>query len=169
MNDPIFRPVPTLGACVPNLRRQVDLGDWLFVVSGRTKVERQYIVGGLRVAEKIDHLAALARFPELQVRRDQSGHVYGNIIVNEDGSHHSDDNHDSFEKRIENYIVGGDARFLESPNEVQRSREETLGVLSDLFGQAGNRPFDMIGRQRRLNEEQIDRLNKWLADVKSAR
>jgi hypothetical protein len=169
LNDPIFRPVPTLGACVPNIRRQVEMGDWLFVISGRTKVERQYIVGGMRVDEKISHLAALARFPELQVRRDAIGHVRGNIIVSDDGSHHPDDNHEGFERRIENYIVGGDATFLEAPEEVHRGRQESLNVLAKVFNHGGNRPFDIIGRQRRLNEEQVAQLNDWLDQVKSAR
>src|SRR5689334_4451772 len=43
MNDPIFGDVPTLGACVPNIRRVVEEGDYIFVVSGRVRNERQFV------------------------------------------------------------------------------------------------------------------------------
>ena len=58
LDDPLFGDPPTLGACMTNLRQFVDIGDYLFVVSGRAPAGQQYIIGGMRVAEKIDALAA---------------------------------------------------------------------------------------------------------------
>src|SRR6266568_323066 len=46
LNDPIFVPTPTLGACVPNIRRSVQVGDHIFAISGRVAGDRQFIVGG---------------------------------------------------------------------------------------------------------------------------
>ena len=73
MTDPILTPVPTLGACVPNIRRLVVTGDHIFVVSGRTRKVQQYVVGGFQVAEKIDALTAYHRFPENRMRPGPDG------------------------------------------------------------------------------------------------
>ena len=85
LNDPIFGAAPTLGACVPNIRRAVVAGDHIFVISGRTSGVRQYIVGGFQVAEKISALAAYGRFPDLRQRVREDGTLNGNIIVTPDG------------------------------------------------------------------------------------
>ena len=36
-NDPIFGQPPTLGACVLNVRRSVERGDWVFALVGVCK------------------------------------------------------------------------------------------------------------------------------------
>jgi len=167
MNDPIFKKKPTLGSCVPNIRRNVKVGDWIFVISGRIKSDRQYVVGGFRVEEKINQLAALERFPELIVRRDEAGRILGNIIVQPDGTQNPDDNHSNFERRLENYIIGGDPIELNAPAEVKQSRDETLSTLSRLFGREGNRPFDIIGRARTLDVEQVGQMRSWLEGIKA--
>ncbi len=59
MTDPIFGPVPTLGACMPNVRRVVERGDYIFVVSGQAVGVKQYIVGGFEVDKKINALNLL--------------------------------------------------------------------------------------------------------------
>ena len=46
LTDPIFDKVPTLGACVPHIRRAVQEGDYIFAISGRVPGARQFIVGG---------------------------------------------------------------------------------------------------------------------------
>lgn len=162
MNDPIFGKTPTLGACVPNIRRAVNLGDWIFVVSGRAPNVQQFVVGGFRVADKINHLAAYDRFPDYRIRKDSDGHVEGNIIVTADGKHHPADNHDNFERRIENYIVGSDPIVVEDPASVQEARHDTLRVLSRIFEKEGNRVFDIIGRARKMDDHQVTELRAWL-------
>ena len=71
LNDPRFRKTPSLGACVPNIRRLVLPGDHIFVVSGMTPGVQQYVVGGFEVAEKISALAAYKRFPEAKLDASQ--------------------------------------------------------------------------------------------------
>ncbi len=167
MNDPIFGTPPTLGSCVPNLRRNVEVGDWVFVVSGRINAARQYVVGGFQVDAKIDQLTALERFPELAVRRDAKGHVIGNIIVNPDGSQRAEDNHTNFERRLENYLIGGEWIEIQGESQVESARAETLLVLSKIFKKEGNRPFDIIGRMRRMESDQVNQLRSWLIEVQA--
>ncbi|MBP2292670.1 hypothetical protein [Azospirillum rugosum] len=166
MNDPIFVKTPTLGACVPNIRRAVSIGDWIFAISGRIPGERQFVVGGFRVNEKIDQLAAFHRFPENRLHRGPTGQMMGNVIVNADGTQHPEDTHSNFERRLENYIVGGQPIVLETPDEIDRGRAQTLTVLSQIFGRQGNRVFDIIGRGRKMDTHQVNELHGWLESLK---
>jgi hypothetical protein len=75
LNDPLFSKIPTLGACMPNIRRLVTRGDFIFVVSGRTPAVQQYVVGGFRVEERISALAAYDRFPENRLSLDHDGQL----------------------------------------------------------------------------------------------
>src|SRR6516165_856032 len=84
LTDPIFGKVPTLGACVPNIRRVVLPGDHIFAISGRAPGVQQYVVGGFQVAEKISQLAAHGRFPDLRQRQLDDGTLRGNVIVTAD-------------------------------------------------------------------------------------
>jgi len=165
MSDPIFSKTPTLGACVPNIRRAVKIGDWIFSISGRVPGRSQFVVGGFRVAEKIDQLAAYARFPENRVRKE-GGQIIGNVIVNADGTQHPDDRHANFERRIENYIVGDRPIFLDTPEQRARGRAETLTKLSEIFGREGNRVFDVVGRFRKMDEKQAQQMRDWLESIK---
>ena len=162
MNDPIFRPVPTLGACMPNLRRQLEVGDSVFVISGRVVGLQQYIVGGFRVEEKIDALAAYARFPFYRLTERPDGGVGGNIIVEGSGKQNPLDSHSNFVSRVDNYIVGTDARVIEEPDAIEIARAETVPFLQELFEKRGDRVFDVLGRQRRVNEQQVSAINAWL-------
>ncbi len=162
MNDPTFRKSPTLGACVPNIRRAVSVGDHIFVISGRIKDERQFVVGSFEVAEKINALAAYRRFPECRLKPHENGQVVGNIIVDSRGKHHPLDDHSNFEKRIENYIVGRNPLVLETPTQFKAAKEETLDLLSDVFERKGMRVFDIIGRYRKMNEGQVEQMRVWL-------
>jgi len=165
MNDPIFGDVPTLGACVPNIRRAVEEGDYIFVISGRVQNEKQFVVGGFAVDEKISAMAAFKRFPEYRLQRNDSGQVLGNVIVNGRGEHHPLDDHDGFEKRIQNYIVGRDPIVLTTPVQQRIARESTVDFLSHLFGKSGRRVFDIIGRHRKMSTEQVEVTIEWLRDL----
>lgn len=164
-NDPIFGSPPTLGACVPNLRRAVDIGDWVFCISGRVATYQPYVVGGFRVEEKISALQAFQRFPEYRLGRSDSGQNTGNVIVDETGGHHHLDDHDNFEGRVENYLVGGESFHVSEPHQIDRARSETVPVLSKIFNKPANRSFDIVPRWRRMEEAQIDEMNAWLKSL----
>jgi hypothetical protein len=168
MTDPILTKVPTLGACVPHIRRVVVPGDYIFTISGRTKVARQYVVGGFQVNEKINALAALARFPEYKQRQMDDGELAGNIIVNADGSRSKVDYHSNFSKRLDNYIVGQKAVVMEKPGEVTQARNETLDALGEIFQKRSSRLADITARWRRLDEKQIEKMLSWLESIKTA-
>ncbi|MEA3062556.1 MAG: hypothetical protein QOJ94_2337 [Sphingomonadales bacterium] len=169
LDDPLFGDPPTLGACMTNIREFVKPGDYIFVVSGSALTASQYIIGGLRVAEKIDHLAAHGRFPQNRLRQDENGVVRGNIIVDAEGNKHPLDRHspDRFQNRIKNFIVGDQAAALQTPQEVALGRDRTLGKLSDMFNKPGNRPIDIMGRTKRLDEQQVHGLMDWLRGIKT--
>ncbi|MBB3774998.1 hypothetical protein FHS52_000941 [Erythromicrobium ramosum] len=153
-----------------NLREFLDPGDHIFVVSGKTPSVQQYVIGGMRVVEKIDALAAYGRFPQNRLRIGDDGLVKGNIIVDADGNQHPLDHHspDTFNKRIRNYLVGDQAAALVTPAEVELGREQSLRKLSEMFERPGNRAIDIIGRQRRLDETQVKDLMDWLRGIKAA-
>ena len=173
LNDPIFGEVPTLGACMPNVRRVVQKGDHVFVVSGKTEGVQQYVVGGFEVDEKISALAAYDRFPQNRIERRPDGHLVGNIVVNADGSRsqldeHNGDDDQAFERRIHNYVVGTHPVAMTSAEEVQRSRDETMGRLAQVLQRPpSNRIIDLLGRWRRLDESQVRELITWLAGIKA--
>lgn len=168
MSDPIFEGQrPTLGACVPNIRAFVRQGDWIFAVSGRVKGEKQFVIGGFKVVEKIDQLAAYGRFPENRLRKGESGQLLGNIIVSADGKQHPDDKHSNFANRVKNYLVGGEPVYLSAAKAFQIGKEETIPVLSRILGKTGARVFDLIGRQKKLTDEQSRELRVWLEDIQA--
>lgn len=171
MNDPIlFSKTPTLGACMPNIRRLVLPGDFIFVVSGMVPAVQQYVVGGMEVAERIDALAAYKRFPENHLRIGDSGLLEGNVIIDARGNQHSLDNHESntFEERIKNFIVGTNPIALETDREVSAGREQTLPKLSELLGKRGNRVVDVMSRWAKLDQAQVQDMVSWLQGIKSA-
>jgi hypothetical protein len=165
MNDPIFGRSPTLGACVPHIRKAVSVGDHVFVVSGRVPGQQQFVVGGFEVAEKIDALAAYRRFPEHRLRLNSDGQVLGNIIIDSRGKHHPLDEHKNFENRIENYIVGRNPLVLETAAQFKAAREETMDTLIHLFDKEGRRIFDIIGRHKKMDENQVEQMRAWLKSL----
>lgn len=170
LNDPLFTKVPTLGACMPNVRRSVTRGDWIFVISGKVAGAQQYVVGGLQVAEKIDALAAYHRFPENRLTVADDGVIIGNVIVQADGTQHPLDQHppNTFEERVKNYVVGGSAISLTTPREVELGRQQTLGKLGDILGRRGaNRVIDAIGRWSKLDQTQVTEMLDWLSGIKT--
>ncbi|MGN7293495.1 hypothetical protein [Rhizobium sp. SAFR-030] len=157
-NDPIFGKKASLGACMPNIRKAVDLGDWVFCISGKIPQKAPYIVGGFQVDEKISAIEANLKYPEFRLQRNEKGQVIGNIIVDKDGRHHDLDDHNNFEKRRENYITGGNKVYIESHQAVESSRNKTLDILQVTFGQRANRLDDIVPRWRKLDGKQVDTL-----------
>lgn len=170
LNDPLFGDPPTLAACMPNLREWLEKGDYVFVVSAMTPGVQQYVIGGMRVADKIDAIEAFGRFPQNRLRRDAEGRIRGNIPVDENGKKHALDHHklEGFDKRIRNFIVGEGGVSLQSAPEVTLGRQQTLRKLSEVFERGGNRPIDIIGRQSKLDEGQIHGLMDWLRGIKAS-
>jgi hypothetical protein len=166
--DPMLTSLqPTMGTCRPDLRRMVRPGDQIFVISGSMgKQHRQYVIGGLEIASKLeDQLAALDKYPE-NALRVVNGVKHGNIIVTPNGAQHPEDNHSNFTSRIKNYIEGRNAVVLETAREVELGRERSIELLSDLFGKSGDRVQNIVGRQRKLSDAQAERLRRALLDIK---
>jgi hypothetical protein len=108
---------PSLGACRPDFRRQVNVGDHLFVILGKLPNVRQLVMGGFEVLQKIDAQEAYQRFPDQRLQLREDGQLTGNIIVDENGAQHELDNHKSetFARRVPNYIVGANPIALIEP------------------------------------------------------
>jgi hypothetical protein len=164
-NDPIFGAPPTLGACVPNIRRAVEPGDWVFTISGRVDGYRPYVVGGFKVREKITALQAYRQFPEYRLEKADNGQIMGNIIVNSKGQHHSLDAHAAFKTRLQNYLVGDEALHVHKSVQIEKARDQTLATLSRVFNRPSNRDFDIVPRWRRMDEEQVENLKAWLTPL----
>jgi hypothetical protein len=168
INDPYLGDVPTLGACMPNIRRAVVPGDHIFLVSGSIRDVQQFVVAGFEVAEKIEADEAYERFPRLRLHIDKNGNKRGNIILDKRGKQSPLDSHDGFENRIHNYIVGRDPIVLTQPGEIVRGRAETMAVLHEVFSKEGLAPINVIGRCSRLDENQINQIRNWLLRIKRA-
>lgn len=167
LNDPIYGRVPTLGACMPNIRRLVERGDHIFTISGQVETVSQYVVGGFEVDKKINALAAFKELPENRQKKMEDGSLQGNIIVNQDGTQSEVDYHSNFEKRVENYVIGKNPVVIESPQEVEIARAETIQMLAEVFNIPKQRNVkDMIGRWRKLDGVQIEHLREWLIEIK---
>lgn len=168
MTDPIFEPRPSLGACMPNIRRYVSPGDHIFVISGRVKGAEQFVVGGFAVDEKISALAAYRRFPENRQKRNEGGQLSGNIIVDAAGKQNAFDYHGNFEKRLENYIVGKDPVYLNTEAEYELGRVRSLNILREIIGRPHARKIsEVIGRTTRLSETQINELRHAISELKA--
>ena len=167
LTDPIYGRVPTLGACMPNIRRLVERGDFIFTISGQVVGVSQYIVGGFEVEEKISALAAFKRLPANRQKKLSDGSLQGNIIVGKDGKQLGTDYHSNFEKRVENYVIGKNPIVIESPQEVEIARAETTNILANVFQiKKSQKPSDMIGRWRKLDGEQIELLRERILEIK---
>jgi hypothetical protein len=169
VKDPYLGPNPSLGACRPDIRRKLQTGDQIFVVSGKVRNASQYVIGGLEIAEKIDVLEAYRRFPEQRLRVGDDGQVTGNIIVDASGKQHKLDHHkkETFHERIKNYVVGCNPIVLATPEEIAEGRRLTLEILREVFDKKGNSVRDIIGRARNMTEKQIIKLRSLLDEVKS--
>lgn len=168
MTDPMLGRPPTMGACMPNIRRAVVPGDHVFFISGRVDGVSQYVVGGFEVDEKIDALTAYNRFPQNRMRKEGDA-LRGNIVVREDGSKNPLDYHTNFSERVKNYIVGKDLTAIDGQTPVRNAREQTLPLLRDLFHKhRGDSVHSVLGRWRRLDEEQIRQLYRFIQETNRA-
>jgi hypothetical protein len=166
IKDPYLGNLPSLGACMPNIRRLVLPGDHIFTMSGKVQGVQQFVVGGFEVAEKISAMSAYKRFPEQRLRM-VDGELTGNVIVDSRGRQHPLDHHENFATRIQNYIVGRDAVALKTRREIDRGRSETLYVLQRLLKKKGDSPIEVMGRWCRLDKKQTRELLDWLLEIKS--
>jgi hypothetical protein len=167
LTDPIYGRVPTLGACMPNIRRLVEKGDFIFTISGQVVGASQYIVGGFEVEEKISALAAFKRLPGNRQKKMSDGTLRGNIIVDKNGKRVETDYHANFEKRVENYVIGKNPVVIETPKEVEIARAETADILADVFQvEKSQKASEMIGRWRKLDGEQIELMRERILEIK---
>lgn len=171
--DPILRTTAgarsTMGTCRPDLRKRVQLGDTIFVVSGSMgKNVQQYVIGGLEIQDKLaSQISAFNQFPENRLQFNEAGQRLGNIIVTEDGRHHPQDRHSNFETRIKNYLVGSTSVLLETPREVELGRERSVDILARIFEKSrADRIQQVIGRMRKLSDDQAGRLKEALEELK---
>jgi hypothetical protein len=144
-------------------------GDFIFVISGKVPGVQQYVVGGMRVAEKISALAAYKRFPENRLRLDEDGRVQGNVVVTSRGVQHPLDDHKAatFAERVKNFVVGDQAVALQTDREVELGRAQTLRKLSAVLNRPGNRAIDIVSRWSKLDEMQVHELVDWLKGIKA--
>jgi len=168
LTDPIFGKVPTLGACMPNVRRNVEKGDYIFAISGRHPKVQQYVIGGFEVNKKIDALTAYNELPENRLVKNEDKSFSGNIIIDEHGKQLPYDTHTNYEKRLDNYIIGKNPIILEKEKEIEKARNETINALNDIFRKNGEKVHDIIGRCSRMNENQVKDLMHFMEIIKSA-
>ena len=89
----------------------------------------------------------------------------GNIIVMPDGTQNPVDYHDGFEARVRNYIVGKNPVEISKPDAVKQAREQSVRLLSGLFGTQGKTIHEVMGRWRKLDEFQINKLREWVVNT----
>ena len=169
VKDPYLGPCPTLGACRPDVRKQLQKGDHIFVISGKIPEGNQFVMGGFEIESKIPAIEAYHLFPELRLRRLDDGQLAGNIIVTADSRQHELDDHKSFDQRIRNYVIGTNLISLITPREIAEGRRQTLDVLREVLHKSGDSPRAVVGRfGTRLTEKQVLQLRDWLAALKRA-
>jgi len=168
IKDPYLGPQPTLGACRPDIRKQLRVGDHLLFISGKVPQANQFVMAGFEIEAKIDATEAYQLFPEQRLRELQDGQLACNISVDANGRQHQLDDHNSFEKRIKNYVIGTNLLSLETDEEIDEGRKETLDVLRDVLHRKGNSPIEVVGRWGSpLTEKQIQELRDWLESIKN--
>ena len=169
VKDPYLGPKPSLGACRPDIRHQVQIGDYIFVISGKVRNAHQYIMCGFEVVQKIDARDAYDVFPERRLRLLEDGQLTGNIIVNSDGLKHSLDDHKTFDNRLSNYLIGEKNIAPTSTDGIALAREQTTSVLRDIFHKNGNSPIEIVGRWgSQLDEGQVCEMRSWLSSLNNS-
>jgi hypothetical protein len=58
VKDPYLGDSPTLGACRPDIREKLKLGDHIFVISGKVPNANQFVMGGFEIESKIPAIQA---------------------------------------------------------------------------------------------------------------
>jgi hypothetical protein len=171
VKDPYLGPNASLGACRPDIRRQVEEGDHIFVISGKLPNIRQFVMAGFEVEKKIDAQQAYQMFPEQRLRLRDDGQLTGNIIVDANGAQHQLDNHDPAKlvKRVSNYVVGTNGIALIKPAEIALGREQTLDALREILKKNGGSPWEIVGHYgSQLTEKQVHQLREWLRSIRKS-
>lgn len=167
VKDPYLGPSPSLGACRPDVRRKIRVGDHVFVISGKIKNAKQFIMCGFEVVRKMDARDAYFAFPERRLCLREDGQLSGNIIVDANGAKHPLDDHPTFSSRLPNYLIGDKNIAPTSPCEIAPCREQTLDVLREVLGKNGSSPIEIVGRWgSQLTEEQVYGIRDWLLSLK---
>ena len=167
VKDPYLGPDSTLGACRPDLRRQLSGGDHIFVISGKITGAEQFVIGGFEIEAKMNAVEAYERFPQHRLRRRRDGQLTGNIIVDAHGQQHELDDHTSFSSRINNYLLGKNPIALTTSSEIAKGRTETLEALQEIMKKKGSSPIQVVGRWgSSLTAMQVLHLRDWLGSIK---
>lgn len=169
IKDPYLGPNGSLGACRPDIRRQVKVGDHIFVISGKLPNVRQFVMGGFEVVQKIDARQAYQMFPDQRLHLREDGQLTGNVIVDASGAQHQLDDHNpaTFAKRVSNYIVGGNSIALVKAKEIALGREQTLDALREILKKNGGSPWEIVGHYgSQLTEEQVNQIREWLLSIR---
>ena len=167
VKDPYLGPNPTMGACRPDIRSRLVVGDHIFVISGKVPGAMQFVMGGFEIATKVPACEAFNRFPQHRLRLRPDGQLAGNIIVDAAGQQHELDDHKTFDTRIKDYVVGRNPIALTTPHEIAQGRAETLTVLQEVLKKKGDSPIQVVGRfGTELTETQVLKLRKWLDRIK---
>jgi len=167
VKDPYLGANPSIGACRPDVRRQVPIGGQVFLISGKIPQRPQFVMGGLEVAEKVPMREAYDRFPEQRLHLRPDGQKGGNIIMDSSGRQHDLDDHRNFANRIDNYVVGCKPISLVTEQEITLGRQETLDALRAILRSNGNTPHAIVGHYgKTLDEQQASALRAWLESIK---
>lgn len=167
LNDPIFKGIPTMGSCRPDIRRRLDVGDYIFAISGKVIDVRQHVVGGFQIDQKIDQLTAFNRFPENRLQIAENGSILGNVIIDGQGNHISFDKHTNFENRLKNYLVGKNPVYFDNQQEINAAKAESLEIINSIFEKKENSIFNVVGRfGKKMNDSQVQVLLEWMNKIK---
>jgi hypothetical protein len=170
VKDPYLEGEPKLGACRPDIRKKLEVDDFIFPISGKVKGINQYVMAAFQVARKMHAREAYAAFPEQRLRRLPDGQITGNVVVDARGAKSRLDAHkrETFRDRLPNYILGKSLIVLSSDEEVERGRRETLEALQEIVKKKGNSPKEVVGRfGTTLDEKQVIQLRDWMQKLKT--
>ena len=134
VKDPYLEGEPSLGACRPDIRKKLSVGDHVLTVSGKVPGVNQFVMADFEVARKLHALEARKEFPQQRLRLREDGQLTGNVIVTAGGKQHRLDGHKTktFTDRLPNYLVGRNAIILSTEEEVERGRRETMDALQEI-------------------------------------
>lgn len=164
-NDPhIWNEPYTWGICRPDLRNNIDVGDYVFFVLGNKADLPQMIFAYIKVREIITHEEA---YKKLRNKR-MNGKIYeGNILIDSKGRYNKYDKgkHKNKFKKIKNKYVIADmkhSRKLEK-NEIIEKSKNFVNKISDIFNKKGKTVYDILSRKgRKMDELQINKILQWL-------
>jgi hypothetical protein len=171
IKDPYLGDMPTMGACRPDIRRRLEIGDHIFTISGKVPGLNQFVMGGFEIAQKISTAEAHRRFPTQKLRRRKDGQLTGNVVADSRGRQYriDDHRHDTFGNRLDNYVVGCNPIILATEAEVELCRQQTLDALHEILKRNGSSAKEVVTRfGADLTERQILELREWLQRLKES-